>query len=483
MAGYRPKSLDELNAMYDQTLAAEKAIKKGTSLIEKCEERDFSAITSESTAQADGETKQSVGITDEINDFIAKFAYEKPAEEKPEEKPKPQMTVLVPEQPKTEKVFPEASENTVESGEAVIGKIPEPVKADRNDLMEEYMRIMNDDEDDEIPRKKLSRKEKKKLKMSEKRAAEKAETEKTPEELYGAFVPSDESQSADSPAVEIIVEEDEAQKDPFADESEEEFKAPEYVISDEPEEASEPVSTLQTEDEADTDFSFPEDYVPGWMEEDTEEEKETVNTESKKNAGNIILKAFLCVVLAVLVFVGSTATVFKTLVPVNTGKTLKDTFYFFTVYKDYPSLELCEGDLVITEKRYTEDGDVFAYVDYSNKTFEFGRRSDSITNDNGAVLLVTEKDGNRTLVSRDDCKGVIYAVYPSAGRVISILTDNYILVIAAVAVFALVIILILALALRNKDKSFKNNSKSKKNFTEDITEETEEEINLFSTIE
>ena len=44
MAGYRPKSLDELNNMYDKTIEAEKAIIKGTSLLRKNEEySDFSS--------------------------------------------------------------------------------------------------------------------------------------------------------------------------------------------------------------------------------------------------------------------------------------------------------------------------------------------------------------------------------------------------------------------------------------------------------
>lgn len=493
MAGYRPKSLDELNNMYDKTLAAEKAIKKGTSLVEKTSENAILNNLTEDIERIAEEVKQSMGISEEINDFIAKFSYEKPEEEKAESKPKPQMTVLVPEQPITENASFELFENTADAEAAV----EEVSKADRNDLMDEYMRIMNDEEDDEVPQKKLSRKEKKKLKMMEKREAEKAAQQKeeayepapeTEAEPVSESAPDQEPESFYNFAEETTQEDNEIRQSYTFQSPEDEFKAPEYVAA--ATEPSQQESSFQPE-ETDNDFQFPQDYTPAWMKEEKDEEavKPKKSKKEKQASNNVFIKALLSLVLAFLIFIGSTATVFKTLIPVNTGKAVSDTFYFFTAYKDYTDLDIRKGDLIITENRYTQDGDIFAYIDYSNKTFEFGKRNDSITNDDGVVLLVTENQGSRTLVSRDDCKGVIYAVYPTVGTFISILSDNFIIIIAAVAVSALVIILTLTLALRNKEKNKKINTKSKVSSKKDIKELSEEpeieeleEIDLFTAI-
>lgn len=491
MAGYRPKNLDELNNMFDKTLAAERAIKKGTSLVEKTSENAVLNNITEDIEKIAEEVKQSIGISEEVNDFISRYSYEKP-EEKPEEeiaeeseaKAKPQMTVLVPEQPKAEKTSFELFEGTAETE----SEFDESPKADRGDLMDEYMRIMNDEEDDDVPQKKLSRKEKKKLKMMEKREAvktaqKKEESLESTTEAEAVF--SEESESFYDIAVN-------PEKDDIATSQiqapEDEFKVPEYVsLSPEP---GNPHITFK--EDSVNDFNFPENYTPDWMKEEKDEEpvKQTKKVKKEsKTSENVLIKALLSIVLALLVFVGSTATVFKTIIPVNTGKATNDTFYFFTAHKDYADLGINKGDLIITENRYTQDDDVFAYIDYSNRTFEFGKRNDSITNDDGVVLLVTENQGNRTLVSRDDCKGVVYAVYPTIGSFIGILADNFVIIIAAVAVSALVIILTLVLALRSKDGNKKTNAKKKtalKKSVKEVTEEPEieelEEIDLFTTI-
>lgn len=493
MSGYRPKSLEELNNMYDKTLAAEKAIKRGTSLVEKTSENALLNNLTEDIERIAEEVKQSMGISEEINDFIAKYSYDKPEEEKAEAKPKPQMTVLVPEQPRTEKVSYELFENKTEAEAPPAEAAQEMPKPDRADLMDEYMRIMNDEEDDEVPHKKLSRKEKKKLKMMEKREAEKAAQQNeakdeaapvTEAEAVSDFTYGEEPESFYNIADDASESSNAVQQRYTFESAEEEFKAPEYVAV-----GAEPVEAAYSLDkeESDNDFAFPEDYTPAWMKEGKDEEAVKPKKAKKKTqpSNNILAKGLLSIVLAVLVFIGTTATVFKTLIPVNTGKAANDTFYFFTAYKDYADLDIKKGDLIITEKRYAQDGDIFAYIDYSNKSFEFGRRSDSITDDNGVVLLVTENQGNRTLVSRDDCKGVMYAVYPTVGTFISILSDNFIIIIAAVAVSALIIILTLALAFRSKKtkaKSSGNVKKAEKVHPEEPEIEEIEEVDLFTTI-
>lgn len=458
MAGYRPKSLDELNNMYDKTMAAEKAIRKGTSLLEKSEESiNLNTQLFEQAQPLDGETKQSQELSDAVNEFIAKYSQDTVSAPKKEDavRPKPQMTILTPEQPKEEKI-PEHTEEKKESAEENLLSERESVKTDRSDLMDEYIRIMTD-EDDEIPQKKLSRKEKKKLKKKEKQEAAKAADE-------------------DIQHSEVNAEQETVQ---------EAFEAPEYKIlySDEEESQTEEQSDADASAEEQDDFSFPENYTPEWIEKDeaAEKKEEPKKKDKKKNAKHTALKVLLSLILVLLVAVGGLATAFKSVLWVNTGKAFNDNYYVFTAEKAYENLSIAEGDLIITEKIYAEDGDIFAYIDYSERTFEFGKRSDSITNDDGEVLIVAEKEGSRTLVSRDDCKGVVYKIYPTVGKYVGLVTDNYIVVIAAVAILALIIILVLSLALRNKNE--KKSESYKEKAQESAEESEEEDENLFATIE
>ncbi len=445
MAGYRPKSLDELNSIFDKTMAAEKAIKKGSSLLEKGEDgfSSFSAEKNEEDNKAPvGEEKQSEEITDSVSEFIAKFSAQ--TEQEPV-KAKPKMTVLSAEAPKKDLEI----ESEVSSQEPEAPR-QETEKPSRDELFDEYARIMSDEDDDAPTEKKLSRKEKKRLKKKEK-----AEGKALQEETIAQEPQKDEDVPFDGAAENVISQED----TPYEDVAEEEISAVEK-----------------------DDFDFPENYTPEWIREGEEKEpSEEEKPEEKKSKGkHTFLKIILSLVLVAVISVGALATVFKTVVAVNTGKLVSDKYYVFTTYKDYGQLGLSEGELVITEKKYAEDGEVFAYVDYGSKTFEFGKRTDSITKEDGEVLYVTEKDGGRTLVSRDDCKGVIYLTYEGRGNIVSFLTDNYIIIVAAVALIALIIVLVFALAFRTKKEEKGEVQDGEKELSEDPEEDFED---IFSTIE
>ena len=450
MAGYRPKSLDELNSIFDKTMAAEKAIKKGSSLLEKGEDifSSFSADIKEESlgAESDGEIR-STEISDSVSEFIAKFSA--PTDSEPV-KAKPKMTVISPEVPKKE--F-EIVENVF--ADEADAPVREPEKPSRDELFDEYMKIMSDEDDESLSEKKLSRKEKKRLRKKEKAQSlpvtSEAPAENTEEDEEVPFEPSAEEAPTDDTPEEPI----------YAEETFQPEAAPE---------------------EGD-DFDFPENYTPEWIKEEAaaEEKSDEKPLKKKGNGVKALLKVILSLVLVAVISIAALATVFKTVVAVNTGKLVSDRYYVFTTYRDYTELGLSEGTLVITEKEYAEDGEVFAYVDYSNKTFEFGRRTDSITKEDGEMLYVTEKDGGRVLVSRDDCKGVVHLTYEGRGELVSLMTDNYIVIVAAAAVISLIIVLLFALVLRTKreDKIIPTESPEA-----EASEETEDEFeDIFSTIE
>lgn len=479
MAYNRPKSLDELNSIFDKTITAEKAIKKNSSKLEKGED-SFTSFSEESAPAGDKEPvpteAPSEPITEKVSDFIAKFSAEPEAV-----KARPQMTVLTPDSPVTGHT-PAAEEQSV--AEAPVAAPTE--KPDRDELFKDYARIMSDDDDDASDEKRLSRKEKKllkrKLKAEKKAAREKAEAEKAVAEEPAAEATVIGEPAMEEPATEKQTVEEPVIEEPVAEEPVIEEPVTEEPVIEEPvieEPAAEEVfpkdADIQSIEQEDDDFDFPEDHVPEWM-KDEEESYEVIEDPlaDRTRVLHTLLKVVLSIVLVLAISIGALATVFKTVVAVNTGKLVSDRYYVFTSYKDYTELGLSKGDLIVTEKKYAEEGEVFAYVDYSSRSFEFGRRTDSITKDDGEVLYVTEKDGSRTLVSRDDCKGVVWLTYGGRGDIVSFLTDNYVILVAAAVVISLAVILTFVLALRPKRED---------EFSEYETAGEDDFEDIFSTIE
>ncbi len=463
MAGYRPKSLDELNSIFDKTMAAEKAIKKGSSLLENGED-SFSSFSSqvgeELSQKVSSEEKQSEEITDSVSDFIAKFTVQTQSEPV---KAKPQMTVITPEPARKEyEIGRDDSAAETESVQA------EAEKASRDELFDEYMKIMSDEDDDPPVEKKPSRKEKKRLKKKEKaerkNAAEPVTKEEPAKEEHIPFeeVPEEATEQVTEEVAEQVTE----------NVTDEETPEEELVIEEDPEQ--------EFSAEEKDDFVFPENYTPEWIKDNETfgDIQEVEGEELKLDYNKILFKIILSLVLVVVISTGAIATLLKTAVAVNTGKLVADKYYVFTTYKDYTDIGIAKDALIITEKKYAGQGEFFVYVDYASKTFELGKRTDSITKEDGEVLYVTEKDGGRTLVSRDDCKGVVYLTYENRGRIVNFLTDNYIIIVAAAAVISLVIVLIFAFVLRNrKDDQYED-------FEEELTEEEKEDFDdIFSTIE
>lgn len=436
MAGYRPKSLDELNSIFDKTMAAEKAIRKSSSLLEQGEDSfsSFTGPTEENVqepevTEAEAEIKPSEEISDSVSDFIAKFSAQTEAEPV---KAKPQMTVLSPEPAAKQE---EKAEDEPSAEEKATEALAETEKPSRDELFNDYARIMMSDDEDDFPaEKKLSRKEKKMLKKKEK--AESAAAE---------------------PSAEI-------NEDTFEDVITEEIPAEEK-----------------------DDFDFPENYTPEWMKDGEEkqdtQEKAAPAPKKKKADKNTPIRIILSIVLVLLICVSSLATVFKAVAAVNTGKLFNEKYYVFTAQRNYGSAVISDGTLVVTEKRDVSEGEVFAYVDHVSKSFEFGVCTDTISKSDGETVFVTEKDGGRTLVSQSDCRGVVHLTFEGRGKAVDLLTDNYIIIVSASAVAALVIVLIFALVLRTK-KEENNESAEDADAEQEASEDSEDEFeNIFSTIE
>lgn len=590
MAGYRPKSLDELNEMYDKTITAEKAIIKATKQLHDVTETIVPSDLPAKQPEAVKEDTPSVEeFSSEVDSLINRFKEEIQSKEIkevkkaeiPEIKEAPAAT---PERISFEKeeqvqTSPIAESKPVAPAVQSKPKVHYSLEAsdelqqkanakseERTDLFNDYMKIMNDDDDDFFSkRESFKKKDKKKKHKKGLFFRHEIKEEEAPEENTEASAETEEENDLSLPLAEAedtssvkeviytpeIPEENqnfkvefEAEQEETAEDEEEFTSFTEYAHSETAEE--EPIEAFVDEDEAPTykeevatqpDFdiitdendevppvpeeiadktfdefmnesqdiysfdptkknTLPEYAKDQYSEEDDDEEKEEYDDETEIAApvnkkGIIAGRVILSIVLALLTVLATGIIGINTLLGVNTGRTAFDEKYIFTATQDYTNSNILEGDLIVTEKRYANDGEVFAYINYTQQCFMFGKRNGSIVNDSGDVLFIAENDGERVLVLRDDTRGVVAETYPGIGKIVTVCTDYFIPVIAALLILGLVLVLLLAFVFKDKEKAYNKMMKkmikkgviSAEEETEyDFSEDTDEE-NLFSSIE
>lgn len=559
MAGYRPKSLNELNDMYDKTITAEKAIIKASKqLVDETQKLEPAPFEPK---ENDIESLKGVEeLSSEVDSFINRFksesaaapavkkepaAKKEPVKEAPqkisyEKKPQPEPHKEAPasdvfSQPKNKSLY------TLDTPEEVKEKAT--AKSDeRTELFDDYMKIMNDEDDDFFSKRESFKKKDKKKKHKKSFFFRHEPAEEADEEATITQEPSNKNTAVqaeaeeDLPVREVIytpevspmqdnltvqyqaptesLEESEPSEEEFAPFSENEAEIAvdpkETETNEEPAEISEPViepsdfdigsssdvseessaSPIPAEladktyddfmNESDNDiYSFDpnkENTIPSYAreqylsesskdsadeaeneaEEDTDvecEEEYELPGKTKSKKGVIFGRVALSILLAVLLLSSAFAVCVNVVFGVNTGKLFAGNKYIFTAETDYQYAGILKDDLVITEKRYANDGEAFAYISYTEQKFMFGIRNGSIVNDDGDVLFIAENDGERVLVLRDDTRGVVLDVYGGIGKIVRICTDNFIVLISALLISSLVIILILALVLKDKEKA------------------------------
>lgn len=611
MAGYRPKSLNELNEMYDKTITAEKAILKASKILEAETQKPAVSANEKTDENPQDSTLGVTSLSDEVDSLINRFNTEstkiqhsKPAFqiEAPEkisyEKAPHTSHTSPPSPPSTEKRIVDEvfAQPTIESPVATETKseetkveepkskavysleVPEATKEkamaksdERTELFDDYMKIMNDDEDDFFAKHEpFGKKKKKKKKIGlffRHSAVKEDEPDEDEDSLFeDAFTPIEESteESSNEPPVISFIpdvpafeqasdetdEMSEADTLPVSDffpiqestddttQSESENEVSEDIVSEsEEDKTSEFEEELNSSDKADDPVAMPQelvnrtydDYInesdkdiysydrtkantlPSYAqhelvdESDSNEEEEYTYEDyddfevekferaaRKKHAGLLFGRIVLSILLVIL-SLSSVFTVFANVVlGVDTGKLFGEDKYIFTADRDYINADILEGDLIITEKRFADNGEVFAYVNYTEQCFMFGKMNGSIINDDGDVLFIAENNGERVLVLRDDTKGVVLSTYPGIGKLMQICTENFIVVISALLISCLVIVLLLALVLKDKEKAQQKMIKKmvKKGIIPDeqtaenlMYEEEPDSDDLFSTIE
>ncbi len=607
MAGYRPKSLDELNEMYDKTINAEKAIIKATKQLHDVTETIVpSDLPAEEPETVNEDTPAVEEFSSEVDSLINRFKEEIQIKESKEVKKAVIPEVKEPPAATSEKISFEKeppvqtapttesrrTAPTVQSKPKVHYSLEAPDELqqkanakseERTDLFNDYMKIMNDDDDDFFSKRESFKKKDKKKKhkkglffrhepkeeevATEENAekeeeiteisadaqadaqadapllttetdgtlpvkeviytpenseanqnftvefeADKEESSENEEDVFASFTEYIPSESAEEKPIKPFTEEDSAEEkvptyeeevaahpdfDIIADEADELPPVPEEIADktfDEFMNESEDIysfdpSKKNTIPEYAKDQYPEEDGEDELYTEEYEDENEFVAPVNKK--GIIAGRVLLSIVLALLTVLATGLIGINTLLEVNTGKNAFGEKFIFTASQDYTNSNILEGDLIVTEKRYANDGEVFAYINYTQQCFMFGKRNGSIVNDSGDVLFIAENDGERVLVLRDDTRGVVSATYPGIGKIVTLCTDYFIPVITVILILGLVIVLLLSFVFKDKEKAYNKMMKkmikkgvisAEEEAEYDFSEDSDEE-NLFSSIE
>lgn len=591
MAGYRPKSLNELNDMYDKTITAEKAIIKASRQLHDATESIVPPAAVETPVQdlPKEETKTVEALSSEVDSLINRFKSEMAAAtEKPMEaavKKAPATPAVSPEKisfdkPATEGAAPSAAKPKSYYDLEASGEVAEKAAArsdERTELFEDYMKIMNDEDDDlfskrESFKKKSKKKKHKKSFFSRHEPSEEAVSSVDEENFAESEqdttkdgVPEAESSVDNLPVREVIYSpeasseynglkiEFNAQKEEpsadneneFSDFAQEAYMPTEQTVDEDLESESEEENDEEASEEQHPDFDIGEEkkedlppvpqdiaettyedfmnsndiysYDPnkkntipdysdneddangeyeeyGEEDESSEDDHETFEEAypaPKNKKGIIAGRVILSIILSIICVSAVAVSALNLVLGVNSGKETFGGKFIFTAESDYIGADILSGDLVITENRYAEDGEVFAYINYTQQCFMFGKRNGSIVNDSSDVLFIAENNGERVLVLRDDTKGVVEKVYPSVGKLVSLCSSYFIPILAILLVLGLVIVLLLTFVFKDKEKAYRKMIRrmTKKGIISDeddtdysYKEEPEAE-NLFSSIE
>lgn len=457
MASYRPKSLDELNNMYDKTLSAEQAIKKGTSKLEtesgvKVEPVPEINIPTDVPVVPDiikdsATDKEIEDLSFAVDDFIRHFSGE-PAKPAPTSYGKPIIRQQSQHKPNAQVIQKELQASTI------------PEEGDLSGLMNEYIKIMNDEEEEPKLGKMFSRLKKKDRKKSH-NIIEESEADKAEDlpEIQTEQIPLNESQ-------------------PEAESQDESFYTTEtYDTSDAP-----------TFEQNENQYGLTSDEVPDNANQEqnlyttlerNEEAGKNKKTSTRSSAGRITARVILSILFAISLAATVAVASMNLVLNINTGKTALGDYYFFTTRYSSEDAGVESGDLIICKSStYLSDGDKAVYI-YTNeftsqKEFSFGVKNGGTTDDYGKTLY----NIGAQQIAREDALGTIEKTVPKAGKIVDIIFANYLLFVIFLAAITIVLFVLITLVLRNKEKDA-GKSKSKKKLamkTKKLKEPSEEEV-------
>lgn len=464
MSSYRPKSLEELNSRYDQVISADKAIKKGVSGIRESESaQKESAAESVESFEAESLVKKASGaknvedISGAVDDFIRHLNSEYAVQPRRQE-PVRQEPVRPQTPPQSRPVFhreeavaPAAPTRTAKPESSAV---PEPTSGERSDLLDDYMKVMTDqyeDEDDFAGTSSaggyLKRKGRKRRKDKSAPPTEPQQPQAPAVKEEPAPLPDVDYNDADYMAKTAEVLPQNA-----------EFPEPDFVEPEAGKNGEEPAESL--------DEAF--DRL------DSRTTREKSRKKTKGGKGRVVLRTILSLMLVAVISVTAAVASLVLVLKVNTGTLVFDRYYFVTTTADFEEAHLKAGDLVICEVNDSiEDNRFVLCVDRSAGSFFFGKKNGGMVDAQGNIMYLI--DGQN--IYKDSVLGSVKRSFGHVGAVIDLIFRYYIPVLAALLVAAIGLILIVAIALRNKNKPVKSKAKKQEEY-EEIPDPSEEEQEL-----
>lgn len=438
MAGYRPKSLDELNNLYGKAISAENEIKKSSSLLKE-------EVLSDIIGGEHGEVqkpqrtveRRETGVSNDIDSFIRQFSNEHGYSSIGEtfaKRPAPQ-----PPQP------PRADfENRREAFAPSERKSEDEKPGDISGLMDDYVRIMSGEDDDEDDGEFSSRKPLFKNRRNDKKGKKKnskdiiedssgpvqeeqpqeAASEREPvtgEPLFDAF------ESQDSERQEEVA----ADSEPVADSEPEVPKKPFTMNIDEnAEKAMEQSLDEELEKADDSEYDFDIGSAQA----------------SRPSGGVIFAKVVLSVLLAITLIV--TVLTGVGVFSVNSERALPGGVLIFCATNAYEDAGIKSNDFIICKKSNSvDDGEKVIYINRELRSFSFGVKNGEKTDINGNVYYKVSSEQ----VEKTNVLGVIVKTVPSFGKVVRIVVENYLFVLLGLVVLAIILTLVLCLAFRRRN--------------------------------
>ncbi|MGN1443422.1 MAG: hypothetical protein ACI4XE_06195 [Acutalibacteraceae bacterium] len=407
MSSYRPKSLDELNSRYDQAMSADIAIKKGVSGIKESENQqkgNRAAVSPEAfDMEAEGFSRKVASpknvedISGAVDDFIRHLNREY-APEAPAERMKPERTPL-------------SSQPMVKKPTAVE---PEPINDERSELLDNYMKVMTDqyEDDEEFSARPSGGHLKKKNRKRRREKADETVTQQPP-------VIPDRSEPLPLPEVD--------------------YNHADYLMKN-----AEPLPE-ETQNGTDADMSF-ENLHSAFNQLD---EQAAEKTKPKKNKSRIVLRTLCSLLLAVVIAATAAVASLVLVLKVNTGSVAFDKYYFVTTSAAFQDANLNAGDLVVCEAESAIEDERFVLcVDRNAGSFFFGKKNGELVDDAGNKLYMV--DGQS--IYKDNILGTVKRSFGRIGTVIDFIFRYYIPALGILLILAIGLILLVAVVLRNKDK-------------------------------
>ncbi len=497
LAGYKPKSLDDINRSYDSEMKVTRAIKRETSRLSQSApsvaevfsepKEDKTDSSFNNTADLDN-SKKIEDVSFAVEDFIKQISEQNPYGKKSkttaDSKHASQAPVIKtdghPIHHSAHKEEPKApasvSENQFISQintSAPTQVIPDPSKGrsedDFSNLMSDYVKIMNDLDDDTKPEKKgfMSRKKNKKKVLREEIVENdednlSQESAQQSDEQYRASENSNQSDVQDTASKGAIddLEQSEPQDKPLSEENDnnsdndgEYFNSFTDLFEDDEAESSDYEASDSLDENLDKDSSENEKAQRTKPDKKKKAKKSVKANKASIKKGHSGARIFFRIIFSLILVVSTLSTLavgsMGIVFHINEGVSAPGNIYFFTASREFEQTGISSGDLVICKaKNSADDGQSVVYVDRDNKTFSFGVKNGSITGSDGEIYYIIDEN----TVMRENVLGSVDFTIPTVGSIIAMIYSYYIVVLVALLVLSIGLFLIVTVALRNRYK-------------------------------